>query len=69
MHLEINFTRGVGVVGLAENKATQPSFYGVWAELDNIKAKNICIVSQSDFGKSLCIHISVRVSIAMHTIH
>ena len=38
---------GSGLVGLAENKATQPSFAGAWAELDNIKAKNICIVSQT----------------------
>ena len=26
---------GVGVVGLAENKATQPSLAGAWAELGN----------------------------------
>ena len=26
----------VGVVGLAENKATQPSVAGAWAELGNI---------------------------------
>ena len=38
---------GVGVVGLAENKATQPSFAGPWIELDYIKAKNICIASQT----------------------
>ena len=34
-------------VGLAENKATQPSFAGAGAELGNIKAKNISIVSQT----------------------
>ena len=35
------------MVGLAENRATQPSFAGALAELGNIKAKNICIVSQT----------------------
>ena len=35
---------GVGVVGLAENKATQPSLAGAWAEL----GKNI--LSWMDVG-------------------
>ena len=35
------------MVVLAENKATQPSFAGVWVELDKMKAKNISIVSQT----------------------
>ena len=28
---------GAGAVGLAENKATQPSLAGAWAELGNIR--------------------------------
>ena len=40
--------QGVGVGGLfVENKATQPGLPGAWAELCNIKGKNICIVSQT----------------------
>ena len=31
----------MGVVGLAENKATQPSLAGAWAELGNIP--EICL--------------------------
>ena len=32
---EINFAGWVGLVGLAENKATQPSLAGAWTELGN----------------------------------
>ena len=60
---EINFPRWVGMVGLAENKATQPSLAGAWAELGKITTQTttpmlICMTKYMNGASMLpCLHI------------
>ena len=52
------------VVGLAENKATQPSLAGAWAELGNNYNNNMIYISKIQVtlkytDDKICINISI----------